>query len=68
MMNWLLKCCFIGGNLEIIFSEVEFDFRNRVGSIVGKLMGSVSSLGSYEIFKGSMSKFKGNYMYFLVRR
>lgn len=62
MMNWLLKCCFIGENLEIIFSEVEFDFRNRVGSIVRKLMGSVSSLGSYEIFKGSMSKFKGNYM------
>lgn len=68
VMNWLIRCYFIGENLEIIFSEVEFDFRNRVGSIVRKLLGSVSSLGSYEIFKGSMSKFKGNYMYFLVRR
>lgn len=43
-----------GGNPEITFSEVEPDFRNRVGSIVRKSMGSVSSSGSHETLKGSM--------------
>lgn len=43
-----------GENPEITFSEVEPDFRNRVGSIVRKSLGSVSSSGSHETLKGSM--------------
>ncbi|XP_062574405.1 uncharacterized protein LOC134236244 [Saccostrea cucullata] len=43
-----------GGNQDITFSEVETDFRNRVGSIVRKSLGSVSSSGSHETLKGSM--------------
>lgn len=48
--------CLTGGNQDITFSEVETDFRNRVGSIVRKSLGSVSSSGSHETLKGSMSK------------
>lgn len=62
MMNWSTKCCFVEGNPEIMFSEVEPDFRNRVGSIVRKSLGSVSSSGSHETLKGSMSKCEENYM------
>lgn len=61
-MNWSTKCCFVEGNPEIMFSEVEPDFRNRVGSIVRKSLGSVSSSGSHETLKGSMSKCEENYM------
>ncbi|XP_061172987.1 DENN domain-containing protein 4C-like isoform X2 [Saccostrea echinata] len=43
-----------GGNQDITFSEVETDFRHRVGSIVRKSLGSVSSSGSHETLKGSM--------------
>lgn len=68
VMNWLTRCHFIGENPEITFSEVEPDFRNRVGSIVRKSMGSVSSSGSHETLKGSMSKSKGNYMQLPFRK
>ncbi|XP_022330463.2 C-myc promoter-binding protein-like isoform X4 [Crassostrea virginica] len=43
-----------GGNPDITFTEVEPNFRNRVGSIVRKSLGSVSSSGSHETLKGSM--------------
>ena len=52
----VLACLFKGGNPDITFTEVEPNFRNRVGSIVRKSLGSVSSSGSHETLKGSMSK------------
>ena len=42
---------------KLTFSEVDSDFRSRVGSIVRKTLGSVSSSGSHETLQGSISKY-----------